>query len=606
VREDDAPEAGAGRWMMGRLAIAAVAAAAAQAAIAAPAMFERTVHLVGELDDGVRVFTNRTFALSAEAAGRLRGKSFFFVGNDDVFSAKVERGGEVLVMTAVDTGLSKAAALEKQGFSRIDGPAFQPFGANPLDKAGIWRKEMKAGETLKIPRRWFVVCGFDCSNQPNRSAEASPLDEHDRRIVAYVRGKPAGKTDPRDILVQKPDYVVYVPDQPISHSLRDPKKRGDSYNDHFQVIWDDARKCFYAFWTQASWEAATDQHICFSKSADRGITWTPPVILAGGETRQYPKLRASWQQPMLAKSGRLYCLWNQQTTSIGPHVGDMFGMYSDDQGESWSEPQQVKFGFRSDMDPEDPAMPPCWCNWQRPLRLGEAGKFFVGCSRDGKAPYDPRRCTKVDFWQFENIDDDPQVKDIRITCLNPDRRALSVDMIDEPGLRLATEPRFGRTVAEAAPVKLPDGRIFAMMRSSVGYPLWSVSADGGRTWSPLKALRDRTGAVMLHHCSPGPLYDWKGCEAASGMYFALVHNAFDFEAKNAYQPRGPLYLLAGRFKPGAEQPIEFAPPKQFSYRKPTGNSFYASYTCVDGEGVLWFNDRKYYLLGRKVGPEWFE
>lgn len=36
-----------------------------------------------------------------------------------------------------------------------------------------------------------------------------------------------------------------------------------------------------------------------------------------------------------------------------------------------------------------------------------------------------------------------------------------------------------------------------------------------------------------------------------------------------------------------------------------GNSFYTSYTVVDGQGVLWFNDMKYYLLGRKIGPEWF-
>ena len=51
----------------------------------------------------------------------------------------------------------------------------------------------------------------------------------------------------------------------------------------------------------------------------------------------------------------------------------MFGMYSDDAGETWSPVKQVRFGFRSDMDPKDPVEPPCWCNWQRPLRLGEKG-----------------------------------------------------------------------------------------------------------------------------------------------------------------------------------------------------------------------------------------
>ena len=46
-------------------------------------------------------------------------------------------------------------------------------------------------------------------------------------------------------------------------------------------------------------------------------------------------------------------------------------------------------------------------------------------------------------------------------------------------------------------------------------------------------------------------------------------------------------------------------PKQ--PRKPElRNSFYTSYTVQDGKGVLWFNDAKFYLLGREIGPEWFE
>ena len=71
-----------------------------------------------------------------------------------------------------------------------------------------------------------------------------------------------------------------------------------------------------------------------------------------------------------------------------------------------------------------------------------------------------------------------------------------------------------------------------------------------------------------------------------------------------YQRRGPLYLIAGTFMPNAEQPIWFKEPKLFAPRN--GNSFYTSYTVQDGKGVLWFNDAKFYLLGREIGPEWFE
>ena len=44
----------------------------------------------------------------------------------------------------------------------------------------------------------------------------------------------------------------------------------------------------------------------------------------------------------------------------------------------------------------------------------------------------------------------------------------------------------------------------------------------------------------------------------------------------------------------------------FAPRDRYGNSFYTSYTVQDGRGILWFNDMKFYLLGREIGPEWFE
>ena len=420
-----------------------------------------------------------------------------------------------------------------------------------------------------------------------------------------------------DMLVNKPDYVVYVPELPCSAQNRnrpfgDLTRRGDSYNDHFQVLEDGKRGLLYAFWTQASWEGCSDQHIAFSKSADRGRTWTKPIVLAGSECRAYPKLRASWQQPMLSRSGRLYCLWNQQTTSRKPHYGQMFGSYSEDGGESWSEPLQVPFPRRMDQDDPDPAVPPQWCNWQRPLRLGEGGRFFVGCSRHGKAPYDEKSCCKIEFWQFENIDDDPAVPDIRFSQFATNRDSLSADKVAPiPGVRyfVPTRHPYGGpedpAVEEASVVRLPDGRLFAMMRSSIGCPVWSQSRDGGRSWSGPKALLDGEGKPFPHPRSPCPLYDWKGGEAGSGLYFGLVHMTFDMKQETAYQKRGPLYLIAGRFDPTGDQPIRFRSPKLFAPRS-EGNSFYSSYTVLDGEGVLWFNDKKYYLLGRKIGAEWFE
>ena len=557
---------------------------------------------VGTCANGVAVFDDRPYQMTVAAAERLAGKTFFRRSIEGGFAAEVVKGGELFVVTPTEkasTYLSQGKALAALGFEKLPGEPFQAFGEHKCDVADVWRKEMKPGEKLAFGK-WALVCGFDPAGQP----QPDPADkEKEDRILAYLKGTPSETEDPRGILKNKPDYVVFVPKQPRAKEKRDPAKPGDTYNDHFQVICNPSNQHLYAFWTQASREADIDQHIAFSKSVDKGVTWTPPVVLAGSPNKKNPALLASWQQPMLSKSGRLYCLWNQQTTSRGPHCGMMFGAFSDDDGETWSAPKLVPFTERMDADPADDHIPPSWCNWQRPLRLGENGKYFVGCSRHGKAPYDERHGCKIEFWQFENIDDNPPVQDIRIKYLCTNRHALSAKDLENAGGFRASEP----ALEEAAPVKLPDGRLFAIMRSSVGSPVWVQSRDGGATWSEPKILRDAEGKPYLHPRSPCPMYDWKGPEAASGKYFALVHQTFDFNEpkRNAYQHRGPLYLIAGEFDPNGEQPVKFKAPKLFAPRK-GGNSFYTSYCIVDGKGVLWYNDMKFYLCGRIVGPEWFE
>ena len=551
---------------------------------------------VGRVSDGAFAFNDRQYRLTAEFARRLGGRTFFNRTIKDGFEAEVLEGGELVVVTptAENATYSQGKRLAALGFSKDAGKPFQAFGSNPCDVADVWRGNVKAGDKIALGK-WALVCGFDERNQNVVTPEERAKQA---RILSYLKGTPSERDDPRGILVNKPDYVVFVPRQ--SADLARP---GDAYNDHFQVIHNPSNGLLFAFWTQATYETDIDQHIAFSKSADKGLTWTAPVVLAGSSSRKNPSLLASWQQPMLARSGRLYCLWNQQTTSRGPHCGLMFGAYSDDDGETWTAPKLVPFEQRMDADPGDDRIPPSWCNWQRPLRLGENGRFFVGCSRHGKAPYDERFGCKVEFWEFQNIDENPRVQDIRLKCFAANRAALSAKPLEDAGCFRAREP----ALEEASVVRLPDGRLFALMRSSVGSPVWAQSRDGGRSWSEPKVLKDAAGRPYLHPRSPCPMYDWKGPEAGSGRYFALVHQTFDFNDPrgSAYQHRGPLYLIAGEFDPDGEQPVRFGTPRLFAPRKGE-NSFYTSYCIVDGKGILWYNDMKFYLCGRVIGPEWFE
>ena len=390
------------------------------------------------------------------------------------------------------------------------------------------------------------------------------------------------------------DYTVFVPRQPRLDSERDHSKIGDTFNDHFHVIADQERGMLFAFWTQGSFEAANDEHVVFSKSADGGLSWTEPRIIAGSATLANPVPVAAWQQPMLTRSGRLYCLWNQETTVKKHLCGIMQGRYSDDQGETWSEIDTVPFPIRFSSDPADPSIPPTWCMWQRPLRLGKDGRFIAGCSRYGTEA-SGRAFSKVEFWQYDNIDDDPEIRDIKISFFNTEEESFDAGKVE-------TEEHYsGReapSVEEACIVGLPDGRLFAVMRTTIGHPIWSVSEDNGVHWSRPEVLRLRDGGPsILHPCSPCPIYDINGPEARSGQYALFVHDSFDFDSMMAYQNRGPLYRHDGRFVPGAHQPVWFDGPVLFSPRD-IGNSFYTSYTVLDGKGVLWFGDMKFYLFGK--------
>ena len=547
----------------------------------------------GVIEKGTAVFTDRTFTYHEPPAG-LRGMTALTLSINGGKPVTVSKDGLLTVLTPAPevkgASCSNAAELEALGFTWIQAPpSLQLFGSNAIDVVRIYQKPVKQGETFTF-KKWAVLAGIDFAGQdffePNaRVARVVEMLKHDTtRLDA--------QENVQDILVNRPDYVVFIPKQPRDKAKRDPVKPGDTYNDHFQVI--DHEGTFYAFWTQASREADIDQHIAFAKSTDKGETWSEPVILAGSPNKKNPALLASWQQPMISKSGRIYVLWNQQTTSRGPHCGQMFGSYSDDKGDTWSAPKLVPMP-RMLRDPEDPLVPPSWCNWQRPLRLGKDGRYFVGVSRHGKAPDEAKGNCMIDFLQFNNIDDNPAVDAITLSFFATNEKALKVE-----------HEKFGSAAEEIGLVKLPDGRLFGLMRTSAGHPFWSQSRDGGVTWTQPQPLLDRDGGTpYLHPRSPCPLYDWKGCEAASGFYFALVHNTFDFSGEREYQKRGPLYLIAGRFAPDAEQPIAFAPPKLFAERE-NGNSFYTSYTVVDGKGILWFPDHKFYLLGREIGETWFK
>jgi hypothetical protein len=425
---------------------------------------------------------------------------------------------------------------------------------------------------------------------------------------------------PAQLRATKPDYVVYVPEAAEGVS--------DTGNEHF-LAFDGPDGALMAVWTQSSVEnfstnTPPDQHIVFARSDDDGKTWTRPRIIAGPK-RAGDGPMASWAYPLVSKKGRLYVLYSQSTGRFDTfmhHTGWLHGIFSDDAGATWSAPQNVPVA-RSANDNPDASMPPNMLCWQKPLRLGKDGKYLAGFTRWTSFAVRPpaplenlgSADSRVEFMRFENVDDSPAPRDLKISWFMASERALAVPFPKAPQNSVCQEPSL---------VKLPDGRLFCVMRTAAGSPFWSASADQGETWAaPRRLLRRDGGEPLLHPVSPCPIYDVGGNEAGSGRYALFIHG-HDNASYKGYRPkpivtgfnRRPIQLLAGRFQPGADQPVWFDEPRFFmdhdnvSLGKPgtcgrMDLSLYASFTVRQGKPVLWYPDRKFFLLGRIIGEEWF-
>lgn len=422
--------------------------------------------------------------------------------------------------------------------------------------------------------------------------------------------------DPVDYSTQlqqtQPDYVVYIPNHHTDIS--------DTGNEHF-LVFDGPDNRLMAVWTQSTRECNLpeydpDQHIAFATSDDEGKSWSQPRILAG-PAKPGDELMASWAFPMVSRSGRIYVLYNQHIGKYDTyfhHAGYLDGIYSDDAGATWSKPQRIELA-RSIYDNPDTSIPQEIIVWQRPDRLTSDGKYLVGLTRwvSKEVRYPPPINSwiavesVVEFLRFDNLDDDPEPGDLKVTHTAKDKDAVRSPYPGHPDLSVTQEPSL---------VKLPDGRLLCVMRTSAGSPYWTVSADDGVTWSPTQVLREHDGGEPLKHpLSPCPIYDLGGVAAGSGTYMLLIHNHDGHQGKwkptDTSHHRRPIYKVIGRFDPDAtNQPIRFDPPEVFMDHDgvalgPESNprtdlAMYASSTVRNGQPVLWYPDRKYFLLGRKI------
>ncbi len=393
----------------------------------------------------------------------------------------------------------------------------------------------------------------------------------------------------------QPDYLAYVP-------ASTDRATAATGNEHF-LVEKLANGNLFAVWTQSSFEGASDQHIVFSRSLDGGQQWTPPVTIAGSDANRGYRM-ASWAFPLVSKSGRIYVIFSRHigVNDVFTHTtGLMACIFTDDEGATWSNEVHLTMA-RSIWDHPDPAMPPNWVVWQKPIRLAD-GRYFTGLTRwvspaVSKAPLEDwwAAPSVVEFLRFENVDDDPSPADLRLSFLSGNESALQMDLRGHPGISVIQEPSV---------VPLPDGRLFCVMRTTLGFPCYTVSSDLGASWSaPLPLRQCDGGSILPHPLSPCPIYPLGGSD-----YVFLYHNHdgnfLNWTPVDTSHHRRPVCLARGEFRPGAEQPIWFSEPWFFMDNGgiPILRNDLAMYSSVteDGDGiVLWYPDRKFFLLGKKI------
>jgi hypothetical protein len=395
-----------------------------------------------------------------------------------------------------------------------------------------------------------------------------------------------------------PDRVVYVPKSLDGSTF-------DTGNEHF-LVFRGLSERLMAVWTQSTYEGSGNQRIVFATSPDEGHSWTPPRVLAGpGEGRG----TASWGFPLVSRSGRIIVIYSRY---VGRHdlfaatCGAMAAVVSDDEGATWSEEQLIEMP-RTRWDSPDQTIPANWIVWQKPLRFFGA-QYFSGFTRwvssDVAAPRPIdvwwANAAVVEFMRFENLDDDPEPRDLEISYYMHDKDALQVGLIGFPEVPVIQEPAI---------VPLPDGRLFCVMRTTVGHPYYSISSDRGNTWTSPEPLLQTDGSLpLLHPCSPCPIY-----EVAPGEYIFLFHNHDGhfggWGPMDANSHRRPIYLMRGQFRPVARQPIWFSEPQFFMDNggvpilRPD-LAMYSSVTRTEEGVMLWYPDRKFFLLGREIKRAW--
>ncbi|MDA1264262.1 MAG: sialidase family protein [Planctomycetota bacterium] len=319
-------------------------------------------------------------------------------------------------------------------------------------------------------------------------------------------------------------------------------------------------------------EGTRGQHVVSLRSEDQGRTWSAPASI---EPAHGPE--ASWAQPLVAPSGRVFVFYIYNDTDITDRRADLLGSivmrWSDDDGRTWSERHPLPLRTTK-IDRENDFGGKVRMQWGVSQAQVQAGAVLLPFTKIGKYLVD-----ETEAW-FLRSDD-------LLTIVDPASASWTLRPDGDVGVRGA-----GPINSEPDLAILPDGSLATVLRTVAGHMLLATSSDGARTWSTPRPLEDEHGVPIRHPRACPRLWHLGG-----NRYLLWCHEngATDW----APGTRNPAWVRGGVWRDGS---LRFGPAEILLYdRDPQVRISYPD-LILDGDAAFVLATEKHAARCHRIAP----
>jgi hypothetical protein len=335
---------------------------------------------------------------------------------------------------------------------------------------------------------------------------------------------------------------------------------------------------WFTTWGQGRSENHPDESIVWSLSRDQGKTWTEPrrIVASDPENEE----RMAYGVPfVIPETDRIYMfffvvamtdgkVWAREgrlDTSQRRYPEHFSGLlhfvFSDDRGQTWSPRYPVPLPHR---DIETiPGRPHAWLN-HPPLVTPNGDVLLTFSSLRQRLQNWQLGAAECNVVHCENILTESDPEKLVFTLYPKGPRGIRTnlkDHRDNPSLNQlcaffdGTPEDVGWNFQELTLAPLEDGRLLGIGRTCLGAPGYTVSKDGGRTWTRAEPLRYGPGRETIRH----PMTMCPVAQTSDGRVVLLFTNNDGFQrgAQHVWDGNGhtrnPQWIVIGRQIPGEKE-----------------------------------------------------